>query len=144
MVALIVDVQYYPVDGKHAIKEATILPLCSNLHSHFVFCNTPRFCELAATDRKISRFINEELGVIHHNFGVDFLQSFLDHIPYEALVLVNGHIKKRILKSLLPNNRIIDLKVPFNSLTSLRKCTFPSYHTQCSLTNCYKIKSYLS
>ena len=52
-----------------------------------------RFSELSATDRKTARFSNEELVVILHWCGVDFLQSFLDHIPYEALLLVNGHIE---------------------------------------------------
>ena len=56
--------------------------------------------------------------------------------------ILYGHVKKQLLQSLLPQNHIVDLKVPFYSLTSLRKCTFSSYHTQCSLNNCYKLKTF--
>ena len=141
MAALIIDIQYYPVNGHHELKEATILPLSSNCHSHFVFLNSPRFSELDAKDRKTARFINEELGVIHYNCGVDLLQDFLDYVPPATLLFVNGHVKKKMLKALLTQNRIIDIKIPFYSLCSFRMCDFPYFHTQCSLTNCYKIKS---
>ena len=144
MVALIIDIQYYPVNGQHELKEATILPLSSsNHHSHFVFLNSPQFCELSVKDRKTARFINEELSVIHYNCGVDLLQDFLDHIPRDALLFVNGHVKKKIFKSLLPQYRIIDVKIPFNCLSSSKMCDFPYLHTQCSLRNCYKLKSCL-
>jgi hypothetical protein len=142
MVAFIVDIQYYPVNGDQILKEATALSLSNDTFKHYVFCSPVHFNEISAKDRKTARYINEELGVVHFDCGVDILQAFLDNIPREALLIVNGHVKKQLLKSLLPHNRIVDLKVPFYSLTSLRKCTFPSYHTQCSLTNCYKIKTF--
>ena len=144
MAALIIDIQYYPVNGHHELKEATILPLSSNHYNHFVLHNSPRFSELSVKDRKTGRYINEELGVIHYNCGVDLLQDFLDHVPPTSLLFVNGHIKKKILKALIPQNRIIDIKIPFYSLSSFRMCDFPYFHTQCSLRNCYKLQSCLN
>ena len=144
MVALIIDVQYYPINGVQILKEATILSLTHDTHHHFVFHTSTSWNDLRSKDRNTARYICEELGGLHYNCGVDILQDFLDNIPNEALLIMNGHVKKKLLKAILPQNRIVDLKVPFHSLTSTRKCTFPYYHTQCSLTNCYKIKSYLN
>ena len=141
MVVLIIDIQYYPVNKKHELKEATILPLSNEFYTHFVFLNTCGFDEITVNVQKTMRYINKKLGVIHYKCGMDLLQDFLDHIPCEALLIVNGHVKKTILKSLLPQNRIVDLKIPFYSLTNTRMCNFPSFHTQCSLKNCYKIKN---
>ena len=143
MGALIVDIQYYPVNGTQVIKEATVLSLTSDTYRHFVFQNVTDWDALSEKDRKTARYICEELGGIHFNCGVDVLQTFVDGIPKESILIVNGHVKKKMLSSLFPHNRIVDLKVPFFVLSSSKKCSFPSYHTQCSLTNCFKVKNYL-
>ena len=137
------DVQYYSVNNCYVIKEATILSVITNISHHFVFQNTTAWKELSARDRKTARFICEEVGCIHYSCGVDVFQDFLETVPKEAMIIMNGHVKKKILKALLPQNRVVDLKVPFYSLTAVEKCAFPSYHTQCSLTNCFKIKNFL-
>ena len=98
--------------------------LLYDTYKHYVFCSPVRFNEISTKDRKTARYINEELGVVRFDCGVDILQAFLDNIPREAILIVNGHVKKQLLQSLLPQNRIVDLKVPFYSLISLRKCIF--------------------
>ena len=143
MVALIFDIQYYPVNGTHFIKEASVLSLTSERYQHFVFKHLIPWYDLSAKDRKTARFISEELGCIHYNCGMDVLQDFIDTISRDALIIVNGHVKKKVLRILFPHNRIVDLKIPFYSLTCSKKCSFPYYHTQCSLTNCLKIQSFL-
>ena len=143
MVALIVDIQYYPVNGTHVIKEASVISLTSENYHHFVFKNLTFWHDLSTKDRETARFISEDLGCLHYNCGLDVLQNFIDNISCDALIIVNGHIKKKMLRKIFPHNRIVDIKVPFYSLTCSKKCSFPSYHTQCSLTNCLKIKSFL-
>ena len=70
MVALIIDIQYYPVNEKHELKEATILPLTNNSYSHFVFIFSSQITDLTDKDHKTLHYINEKLGVIHHNFKI--------------------------------------------------------------------------
>ena len=125
------------------IKEASVVSLTNENYKHFAFKNLISWHDLSDKDRKTARFISEDSGCIHYNCGMDVLQDFFDTISSDALIIVNGYVKKKMLRILFPHNRIVDLKIPFYSLTCSKVCSFPSYHTQCSLTNCLKIKNVL-
>ena len=143
MTAFFVDIQFYLIDESYILKEASILSLDGTVSRHFVFYTNHRLDQLRSEDQKTANYIIEKLKVIHLHCGNDSISSFLRFIPSNAILLVNGFLKKKILKEYLPHQRIIDIRIPFRVMRAKERCDFPYYHTQCSFTNVHKLRNYL-
>lgn len=144
---MIVDIQYYPLNGLSILKEATVLSMDGSICRHFVFQCNYNLIDANPNDRKTIDYIHEKLGVLHLHCGNDTLVEFQSFTSASTahFLFVNGHVKKTILKSYFPNHRIIDIKIPFRIMpTSFeKKCDFSCFHKLCSLTNVYKIRNFL-
>lgn len=143
MNGVIVDIQYYRIHGTPELKEATVLSFDAKTTQHFVFRSHYLLHELDSTDWKNVNYVCNELGVLHLYCGTDELETFIKTISHAAIIFVNGHEKKNILKRFLPLHRIIDLKTPFRIMNGHKLCDYPYFHKRCSLTNAYKIKNFL-
>lgn len=143
MPAVIVDIQYYRINGCDILKEASVLRMDNAQHHHFVFRSSYLLRDLSVTDRKTVEYICNELDMLHLHCGDQELDEFLSCIPPDAVLFICGHVKKIILKKLFPFHRIVDLKTPFRIMQAHEKCDFPYQHTQCSLTNVHKIYNFM-